>query len=557
MKKTTFLILALLVSIISFSQIAPDKYYIQFTDKNDSPYSIGNPEEFLTQRSLDRRAKYSIEITEQDIPVNPLYLEGVAAAGAEILNVTKWLNGVTIYTTDQSVVDDVLALPYVESVAKMIDRYNPIEKQFFENEIIGDGDMPENLKSIRSASSTDYGFGANQIEQLNGALLHDEGYRGEGMVIAVLDAGFQSVQTHPLFDSLWANDQILGTKDFVFPDGNVYTGHTHGRSVLSCMGANIEGMLVGTAPKASYWLLRSEEPNAENVIEEYNWVSAAEFADSVGADVINSSLGYIDFDIPVWDHTYDDMDGNTAVVTIGADIASEKGILVVNSAGNSGSSSSFPWIGAPADGNNVFSIGAVTSSGSRASFSSIGPTADGRIKPVVMAQGQGSAIADGGSGVTTGSGTSFSSPIMAGMSACLIQAYPNKTPLEIQESLKQSANSASFPDNYMGWGIPDFMSAYSLLTTIEIGESLKDFASVYPNPFIDDITIRLSYESADEVKLMLMDVNGRLIFSEVHNLSGNNEQLIISNKIKKLNSGIYFLGITIDQRAEVKRIVKK
>lgn len=314
--------------------------------------------------------------------------------------------------------------------------------------------------------------------------------------------------------------------------------------------------MVGTAPKASYWLLRSEYVSSENVLEEYNWVSAAEFADSVGADVINSSLSYLDFDMPIWDHTYEDLDGNTAVATIGADIAVSKGILVVNSAGNSGNSS-FPWCAAPADGHDVFTIGAVNSSGNRVNFSSIGPTVDGRIKPTVMAQGQGAAVADGGSGVTFSSGTSFSSPIMAGMSACLIQAYPERTPLEIMESLKQSGN-ITFPDNYMGWGIPDFMVAYSLLTTIEIGDELQEeLAFVYPNPFSDDINIRINYDGGKEVKMILMDVSGRMIFSETYNLSGSNEQLVISNKIKELKTGIYFLGITIDQRTEVKRIVKK
>lgn len=556
MKKITFLIVVLLTGIISFAQVAPDKYYIQFTDKNDSPYSIDNPEEFLTQRSLDRRAKYSIEITEQDIPVNPSYLEGVGATGAELLFPTKWLNGVTIYTTSSTVIDDVLALPYVVSAAKLISRPTPVEKEFLIGESFERVDKPEGIKSTNSVSSMNYGSGTNQIAQLNGILLHDEGFKGEGMVIAILDGGFIDVETHPLFDSLWANDQILGTKDFAHVNGNVYTESGHGRAVLSCMGANIEGQLVGTAPKASYWLLRSEYVLSENVLEEYNWVSAAEFADSVGADVINSSLSYLDFDMPIWDHTYEDLDGNTAVATIGADIAVSKGILVVNSAGNSGNSS-FPWCAAPADGHDVFTIGAVNSSGNRVNFSSIGPTVDGRIKPTVMAQGQGAAVADGGSGVTFSSGTSFSSPIMAGMTACLIQAYPEKTPFEIMESLKQSGN-ITFPDNYMGWGIPDFMVAYSLLTTIEIGDELQEeLAFVYPNPFSEDINIRINYDGGKEVKMILMDVSGRMIFSETYNVSGSNEQLVISNKIKELKTGIYFLGITIDQRTEVKRIVKK
>ncbi|NOY51243.1 MAG: S8 family serine peptidase, partial [Chlorobi bacterium] len=373
MKKLFTILLTLGMMITAMAQIAPDKYYVQFTDKDNSPYSIDNPSEFLTQRAIDRRAKYSIVITNQDLPVNPQYITGVAATGAKLLNSTRWMNGITIYTTEQSVLDAINALPYVESIAKMNDRTNTLDYDKFKNESFGDELKPDNLKESASISSYDYGFAINQIEQLNGVLLHDQGFRGEGMVIAVLDAGYDVVKTQPLFDSLWANDQILGSKDFVYTDANnVYAWHYHGRMVLSCMGANIEGLMVGTAPKASYWLLRSEDGASENIIEEYNWVSAAEFADSVGADVINSSLGYIDFDNPFWDHTYDDMNGSTAVVTLGADIAASKGIMVVNSAGNSGQNPGFPWIGAPADGFDVFSIGAVDGDGNRAEFSSIG-----------------------------------------------------------------------------------------------------------------------------------------------------------------------------------------
>ena len=555
MKKFTLLFSILFTGLFAFAQVAPDKYYIQFTDKNNSPYSISNPNEFLTQRSIDRRAKFEIEITEQDLPVNSSYLSGVEATGADMLFATKWMNGVTIFTTEQTVLDAINALPYVASVVLLADRDNSLKKELFENEFKGGLQKPETLKSSQSAYSLNYGWGDNQIVQLNGIALHEDGFMGEGMVIAVLDAGFEAVETHPVFDSLWANNRMLGSKDFVFPGGDIYSGHYHGRAVLSCMAAYTEGELVGTAPKASYWLLRSEDPTGENVIEEYNWVSAAEFADSIGADVINSSLGYIWFDLPQWDHVYEDLDGNTAVVTIGADIAESKGILVVNSAGNS---SPWQWLGMPADGNNVFTIGAVDAFGERAGFSSIGPTADGRTKPDVMAQGQNAAVADGGTGISFGSGTSFSSPIMAGMSACLMQAFPDRAPSEIREAIKESGNNASSPNSHMGWGIPDFIEAYSVMTTIEVGKKPEaGLAFVYPNPFAGNITIRINNSQKEEVKLVLMDVAGRLIFSEIHKLTDFNEPFVISNEIKELKAGIYFLGITIDQKTEIKRIVKK
>ncbi|MBU2466132.1 MAG: S8 family serine peptidase, partial [Bacteroidetes bacterium] len=400
---TSFILLSLFSINILMAQVAPDKYWIQFTDKAGTPYTLDEPEAFLTERAIQRRANQGIEFTENDLPVNPSYVEGVENAGAGLLFTSKWLNGVSIETADSDVLDAIAALPYVAETRKMVDYYaEPMPKQFFEAENWDEGKL-DPVANFKSQNFFNYGNGFTQINQINGIPLHEDGYRGEGMVIAVLDGGFDKVDVHPAFDSLWINNQILGTKDFAHPGGSVFNESSHGTSVLSTMGAYSPGQLIGTAPRASYWLLRSEYVYSENVLEEYNWVSAAEFADSVGADVINSSLGYIDFDLPQWDHTYADMDGETNVVTIGADIAASKGILVVNSAGNSGSSSSFPYIGAPADGNEVFSIGAVDGNGQRASFSSIGPTFDGRIKPDVMAMGQNTALASGSSSYTTGS----------------------------------------------------------------------------------------------------------------------------------------------------------
>ena len=537
------------------AQVAPDKYFVKFTDKDNSPYSIDNPSEFLTQRALDRRAKYGIEISEQDLPVNPQYLTGVAGTGAHILSPSRWMNGTSFYTTEQTVVDAVYALPYVESVTKMADRPSNKRDKFFDEESFESDISTEKLAA--KANSMDYGFAYNQINQLNGILLHDSGFKGEGMVIAVLDAGYDVVKTQPLFDSLWANNQILGSKDFVNPDSNnVYGWHYHGRMVLSCMGANIEGLMVGTAPHASYWLLRSEDGATENVIEEYNWVSAAEFADSVGADVINSSLGYIDFDNPVFDHTYEDMNGETAVATIGADIAASKGIMVVNSAGNSGQDGSFPWIGSPADGFDVFSIGAVDGSGNRAGFSSIGPTYDGRIKPTVMAQGAGSTVADDNNSVLYGNGTSFSSPIMAGMTACLMQAYPNKTPSEIIESLKEAGDNSQNPDSYNGWGIPDFMSAYSALTIIDTPNDRKrDLITPFPSVFTNGLRLKVNYEKRGNLLISIGDKTGKQIFNQNVEVR-KNEIINLSNFVNTLGAGVYFIQVEIDGYTEVEKIIK-
>lgn len=543
-----------MIFITAFSQIAPNKYYVQFTDKANSPYTLDEPLAFLTQRALDRREKQQIALAENDLPVNPQYLEQVAAAGATLLFPTKWLNGVTVSTTSQQVLDAIAALPFVQGVRSLPEE--PLkqvikEKTFFAAEAVGDVYAPK-TSPLKQTGSFNYGNGFTQINQINGIPLHDAGFRGQGMVIAILDGGFTDVQTHVAFDSLWLNNQILGNKDFTNPGGNVFSESSHGTSVLSTIGANVPGQLIGTAPKASFWLLRSESVSSEHLIEEYNWVSAAEFADSVGVDIINSSLGYIDFDFPQWTHTYPDMDGTTCVATIGADIASDKGILVVNSAGNSGGDSFFPYIGSPADGFKVFSIGAVDGTGARASFSSIGPTYDGRIKPDVMAMGQGTALANGNNNFTYGNGTSFSSPVMAGMTACLWQSNPNFTNTSIREAIKMSGSNATQPNSTFGYGIPDFYQANSFLTSIDTGEQREtNLLKVAPNPF--QTVERIQVFSQKPCLVRIFNSNARLVGEiAVANYQTNALRQVLNN----LKAGFYTLSINTDDEVQIQKLIK-
>jgi subtilisin family serine protease len=493
--------------------------------------------------------------------VNPQYIESVANTGVTILNSSKWFNSVSIYTTDQGALDIINSFSFVESIEKggnsNIEPDHTYEKQFFANEWISQIPDAGLYKALTAGNSYDYGAAANQIQMLNGDVLHDMGYDGEGMTIAVLDAGFLNVDDLTAFDSLWNNGQILGYKDFVEPiNPNIFDSHTHGCMVLSTMGANLPGQMVGTAPKADYWLLRSEEDysnnHIENLIEEYNWVSAAEFADSVGADIINSSLGYTIFDDPSHDHTYEDMDGNTTPITIGADLAVSKGMIVVNSAGNAGTS---PWfyIGAPADGDSVFSIGAVDGGGNFASFSSNGPTYDGRIKPNVVAQGSGSAIIDPGNGsVTFGSGTSFSSPITAGMVACLWQANPNKRNTEIMEAIESSGSLANEPNNQMGWGIPDYVLAHSILTVIYYSFEPAKGMDVFPNPFASELNISFEEDNISINRIELTDVSGKLVF----------EKDIDQSKSTRLQlngsaPGFYLLKVITDKNIFTEKVLKQ
>jgi hypothetical protein len=558
MKATSLLFILVFIGFQTFSQIDENKYYVQFTDKNNSPYSLNEPEEYLSQRAIDRRDKQGISIVENDLPVNPQYLLGVKNKGVTLLNPTKWLNGVTIETDDPSLIPLISALPYVENLYKFPKSKAGYKKSFFEVEKMESLLAQESLYKSGKATIYDYGQAEWQINQINGIPLHESGYDGKGVVIAVLDGGFSGVPEHPVFDSIWANNQILGTKDFVHPGGSVFTESGHGKSVLSTMAANSPGEMIGTAPKADYWLLKSEYVTTENLIEEYNWVSAAEFADSVGADVINSSLSYVDFDMPEWNHSYEDLDGHTAVSTKGADIAVSKGILVVNSAGNSGNSE-FPYNGAPADGDSVFSIGAVDAAGDRAGFSSIGPTADGRIRPVVMAMGSGTIVAYGTEVVGPGSGTSYSSPVIAGMSACLIQANPNMKVMQIQAAIKQSGNYSDDPDNYMGWGIPDYELANSIMTTVEkVPDETTSLVRVWPNPFTSgDLTIQFAKELTGKVDVELLSATGSMLKKRTVKLSDNSHTLDLTSGLEALPSGIYFLRVISGEKIEIKRLVKQ
>jgi len=543
MKKFSILILTFLsTGLLLSAQVAPNKYYVQFTDKDNSPYSINNPEVYLTQRSIDRRTAHNIPIDMKDIPVNPQYISGVRQLGGIILNPTKWLNGVVIYTENPAVLADIENLPYVSEIkkGKVKGAGNKFEKSFFENESYDVITSTEG--QLKNTTAYDYGNGFNQINQIKGDQLHEQGFDGKGMIIGVLDSGFENADEIAVFDSLWNNGQILGTKDVVAGGEVQFDKHFHGTMVLSTMGGNYPGELVGTAPKASYYLIRTEDAASEYLIEEYNWVSGAEFADSLGCDVLNTSLGYSDFNDPSQDHTYADMDGNTTPITIGSDIAASRGMLVVNSAGNSGEAAWY-YITAPADGDSVFAIGAVDAIGQPAGFSGHGPTYDGRLKPNASAQGVGAYVANTDGNFIYGNGTSFSSPIMAGMMACLWQANPDMNNMELINAVMQSSSMANNPDNKIGYGIPDFIAADDYLGIIEQdGNTLFTEAHLYPNPFSDHFELRFNSKENILARLAVVDMTGRVIYEQEYRISNGSNNIRI-NELNQAPSGIYFLRL--------------
>ena len=376
------------------------------------------------------------------------------------------------------------------------------------------------------------------------------------MTIAVLDAGFYQVDAMNVFDSLWLNGQILGTRDFVMPGNNVFNESTHGMMVLSTMGANIQGQMVGTAPKANYWLLRTEDATSENLIEEDNWAAGAEFADSIGVDLINSSLGYTTFDDAAMSHSYQDMDGRTTRVSQAATIAARKGILVVNSAGNSGGGW-WKYIGAPADADSIITVGAVNNMGNYAAFSSIGPSYDNRIKPTVAALGEGSVIATGG-GVSTGNGTSFASPIICGMTACLWQAFPQKTNQDIIEAIRLSASQYYTPDSLLGYGIPNYPVAAILLSGNNIYNFDKDNSfNVFPNPFNDILYIAYNSLDSQNVRVEIFNLKGERLFAvnDIPRHMGYNS--ITINNLSGLTNGIYIVRITSGNKTSTQKVLKQ
>ena len=547
MKKLSLLLVLMGSMCFAQAQIANDKYWVQFTDKNNSPYSIDNPEAFLSQRALQRRANQGIAIDEYDIPVNPQYLQAVADCGAELINPSKWLNGVTICTSDPAVIESINALEFVDNIRCC--EYNAEAQLIKERWLAKEMEMTETNVQTRGY----YGGAYTQIDQLNGIALHDSGFTGKDMVIAVLDGGFVGADTHHCFDRMREEGRLLGTRDFVYHSNNVYTQSSHGCSCLSTIGGYDPQSFVGTAPKASFYLIHTEDGNSENIIEEYNWVSGAEYADSLGVDVCSTSLGYIDFDMSQWDHPFEHYDGHTAPMTIGAEIAASRGMICVNSAGNEGDS----WngectLGIPGDAEHILTIGAVDERGVRAGFSSVGPTYDGRIKPDVMAMGYNTYVANANGGYSNGSGTSFSCPVMAGMVTCLWQAFPNATAAEIRDAVRECSDRAQNPDTIhyqYGYGIPDFQKALDVLPVQEVVKT-DEIIAVYPNPTRGEVHVRLL--EGVEANVGVFDYMGRQLFA--YHFNGLNHTTL-ENGLNELPTGVYFISVNSESGSQTLKLV--
>ena len=527
---------------LTTSAFSQEDAWVYFNAKGNEQTYYDAPLLMLSQRSLDRRITQNIPVDFKDVPLNQAYVNQIkGVAGLTVMAKSKWLNALHIRGT-QSVINSLKAFSFVEKIDFANKNLNQTGKFVKESK----------FKELTSTKNTKinfaYGSSANQIQMLNGQVLHQQNYTGTGKVIAIMDAGFPGVNTAQPFQRLRDNNQIVGGYDFVSRNSNFYTGNSHGTLVLSTMGGYKDNALVGTAPDAAYYLFITEDAASENPVEESLWVEAAESADSLGVDIVNTSLGYFEFDNPSYNHTYSEMNGATAFISRGAEIAFSRGMIIVAAAGNEGGTSK-PYIAVPADAVSVIAVGAVNATKVKASFSSIGPTSDGRIKPDVMAQGVASVLSNEFGTITTANGTSFSSPIMAGMIASLWQAYPNKTNKQIRQLVIESGDRFTQPNNQYGFGIPDFSVALNN-GTLSLNEFNGANFTLFPNPTADFLTVSFP-TSFDKGKVIIYSFSGQKIFES--NLTRQSNSI----SLQSLNSGIYIYKIESNSFSKTGKIIKQ
>lgn len=536
----TFLLCFLLI-IPANGQKGTGYFFVRFKDKAGTTYTLDHPEAFLSLRALQRRSDQGIQLNERDLPVSEIYVDSLETLGMHIHLRSKWFNAVTVSISDTALLDTLKNLDFVASIEKT----RPLSTQKSAH--------PKWDSEEASVISNEMSL-FHQLSLENGDQLHQLGYRGEGIIIAVLDAGFFDANTLPALDSLFTEQRVIGTKDFVMQDGDVFLDHPHGMNVLSVLAGLVPGELTGSAPDASYWLLRTEDAGSEYIFEEDCWVAGAEFADSAGADIITSSLGYFVFDDSTQNHTYTEMNGNTTRVALAAKFAAQRGMIVVTSAGNEGNK---PWhyIISPADADSILAVGAVDSLGNRASFSSAGPASDGRIKPDVMAMGV-QVLMQGTSGsLIRANGTSFSAPVISGLTACLRQAFPNAGTQEIIRAVKQSSHMFTQPDNLYGYGIPDFLLAFGVLNSLH-SISSDDPVHSYPNPFADRLFLSLPSITAPDIRITLYTTTGQVAFYKEINQVVSGQKIISVKGLGSLPDGMYLLTLQDGDKKYITKVIK-
>ena len=540
--KKLFPLLAFFISLQLFAQ---EDAWIYLKDKPSSATFLASPLTMLSQRSLDRRTRQNIALDIKDVPVEATYYNQIKnTSGITVLAKSKWLNAIHVQGTQAKINSLKNIFTFVESIEFADNSLNANGKRSAKSNTI-----TKRNKFTETTTDLNYGNTQNQTEMLKADFLHKQNFTGSGMHIAVIDAGFPNVNTLQAFARIRNNNQILGGYDFVDRSTSFYGGHNHGTNVLSTIAGYIDGQFVGTAPDASFYLFRTEDAANEVPLEESLWVEAAERADSLGVDVINTSLGYSTFDESRYNYSYSDLNGNTAFITRGAEIGVSRGMIIVNSAGNEGNNT-WKYISAPADANSVFTVGAVNASRIIAGFSSFGPTSDNRVKPDVLAQGQSVFVLDQNTGAPrTSNGTSFSSPIMAGVVACFWQAFPNLTNTQIMQRIRETGDRFNNPHEQYGYGVPNLETAYSNVLSVDSEQILAE-TSVYPNPIKNQFTIKTTLKNLNEISITIFNVIGKKVFEQKGLTSKN---IDVSN----LKNGIYILKIMTETQQKTIKLIKR
>jgi subtilisin family serine protease len=543
MKTLGLIIFLSLFQIITISaQDSLRWYLVQYKDKNGTGYSLSSPEKYLSQRAIERRQRYHIEIDSTDLPVSAKYILQLANTGVKIVHNSKWLNASLILVSDTYKLQNIKNLSCVKKIEYRGAKKPAKRKKIYES----DYNFNNKVKSVLTANRYAYGSAEAQVYQCNGQVLHNNGYTGKDMWIAVLDGGFYGVDRFAVFDSLRNENRLGGYYDFVDPSESFFETESHGMSVLSVMAANAPGLLVGTAPAAKYWLMLCEDTNSEYPVEEDNWVCAAELSDSIGIDVISSSLGYGVFDDNSLSYKHEYMNGSYAHASIGASMAGAKGILVVVSAGNS-RDEEFSQVGSPADAKNTLTIGAVKLNGEITYFSSAGPSADGRVKPDVSALGYNTALYRPNDTYGVGSGTSFASPVISGLAACLWQACRELSPAEIIHLIQYSSSQYTNPDSLYGFGIPNFEKALSQgCSAANLKNDSNKQILVYPTIFTDSFTLQFSNAIFKNGAIRVTDNQGREVFNQ--KITNELAQTVVLPAQKRLSSGIYIVNIISENK---------
>ena len=545
---------ALIIASLLGEKALATQYAFQvfFADKNNTSFSLSAPLAYLSPRSVARRTTQGIALDSTDLPVNQQYIDTVLLlTGGKIHEVSRWLNSCVILISDSTQIHNLDSKPYVLGSLLVAFYSDSLHKTA----------PPANyykspVRKTTTSGSVYYGQTWEQTNMVKGNTLYDDGYTGAGKLIAVLDAGFTDADTHPGFGNLWSSGRIVDQHNFTLATDFVLSYDAHGTKVLSTMAGNVPNTYVGSAPMASYALYVSEDGRSEQPIELLNMLSASERADSIGADVISTSLGYNTFDNPAYNFTFaTDFDGKSTVAAKAANMATQKGILFVASAGNEGGN---PWnnILTPGDADSALTIGSVDVTGTPAGNSGYGPNAVGRVKPDVCGLGQPGAIFEPGGGYGAEGGTSFSTPQIAGWAACLWQSYPGASPYQIRQAIIKCASAYTAPTSHLGYGIPDFScSRQALLYVLPPHRESGAWVIVTSNPFGSELTLTISPDTDQYIDLELLDVTGRTVISARRFFNkGFNAPFVWT--IPELPTGVYMLKAVAPTKQQVIRLEK-